>query len=72
LATADPVLDHITILVDRFIVVKCRGGFDRQKAQPVARLRPLLQTDGFELIYWSAHHDHWRTFGPPRSGPTEP
>jgi hypothetical protein len=36
---------------------------DRRTADPIARLRPILNTDRFELFYWSNAKDRWTTFG---------
>ena len=30
---------------------------------PLARLKPIPQTDRFELFYWSLVRERWRTFG---------
>jgi hypothetical protein len=49
-----------------FTVEKRRGGYainDRRSQAAIARLRPLTGTDRFELRYWSAVRDRWRTFG---------
>jgi len=47
-------------------VVKSRGGYtlyDRGADRPVARVKPIPDTDRFELLYWSLAKDGWRTFG---------
>ena len=43
-----------------------RGAFmiiDRPTANPIARLRPIPDTDRFELFYWSNVKGRWTTFG---------
>jgi hypothetical protein len=43
-----------------------RGAFmiiDRRTANPIARLRPIPDTDRFELFYWSNVKGRWTTFG---------
>ena len=43
-----------------------RGGYTlrhRRSRTPVARLRPIPDSDRFELFYWSAVRGRWRTFG---------
>jgi hypothetical protein len=62
----DPILDQIAGQFTRFDVEKSRGGYliwDRRRADPIARLRPIPGTDRFELFYWSNTHRRWRTFG---------
>jgi hypothetical protein len=47
-------------------VVKSRGGYtlvDPGRGTPLARLKPIPQSDRFELFYWSHMTDRWRTFG---------
>ena len=36
---------------------------DRCTANPIARLRPIPDTDCFELFYWSSVKGQWTTFG---------
>jgi hypothetical protein len=36
---------------------------DRRTSNPVARLRPIPDTDRFELFYWSNAKGRWTTFG---------
>jgi len=36
---------------------------DRRTSNPVARLRPIPDTDRFELFYWSNVKGRWTTFG---------
>src|SRR4029077_21237765 len=43
-----------------------RGAFmiiDRRTTSPIARLRPIPDTDRFELFYWSNVKGRWTTFG---------
>ena len=43
-----------------------RGAYvivDRRTSDPIARLRPIPNTDRFELFYWSNTDGRWRTFG---------
>jgi hypothetical protein len=50
----------------KFDIEKSRGGylvFNRGHSDPIARLRPIPNTDRFELFYWSNVHGGWRTFG---------
>jgi hypothetical protein len=45
---------------------KSRGGYtliDPATDAPLARLKPIPQTDCFELFYWSLVRERWRTFG---------
>ena len=47
-------------------VVKSRGGYtlvDPGRGTPLARLKPIPQSDRFELFYWSDMRERWRTFG---------
>ena len=72
MAKTDPVLDRIAARFPRLAVSKARGGYilaDPRSERPVARLRPIPKSDGFELVYWSAARDAWRSFGP--LGPME-
>jgi hypothetical protein len=36
---------------------------DRRTTNPIARLRPIPDTDRFELFYWSNAKERWTTFG---------
>ena len=36
---------------------------ERRTSNPVARLRPIPDTDRFELLYWSNAKGRWITFG---------
>jgi hypothetical protein len=62
----DPTLAQIAAQFTKFDVEASRGGYtllDRHTANPVARLRPIPNTDRFELLYWSNVKDRWTTFG---------
>jgi hypothetical protein len=63
---SDPTLAQIAAQFTRYDVEKSGGGYmilDRRTSNPVARLRPILGTDRFELFYWSNVKGRWRTFG---------
>lgn len=63
---SDPTLAKIAARFDRLDATKARGGYtlhDRRTGSPVARLKPIPDTDRFELFYWSLVKDGWRTFG---------
>jgi hypothetical protein len=67
MAAPDPILAQIAARFGRLDVAKVRGGYtlsERRSGKPLARLRPLPESDGFELFYWSLIHERWRTFGP--------
>jgi hypothetical protein len=62
--------DHILVLIatqfTRHDVEKSGAGYtivDRRTSTPVARLRPIPDTDRFELFYWSNVKGRWATFG---------
>ena len=62
----DPILAQIAARFTQFDVEQSRGGYmilDRRTANPVARLRPIPDTDRFELLYWSNAKGRWTTFG---------
>lgn len=62
----DPTLVQIAAQFTRFDIEPGRGGytlFDRRSADPVARLRPIPDTDRFELFYWSNLKGRWITYG---------
>lgn len=66
LTLSDPTLAAIAALFEDFEVVKARGGYtlyNRCTDNPVARLKPIPDTDRFELLYWSLTREAWRTFG---------
>jgi hypothetical protein len=63
---ADPTLASIAARFSDLEVVKSRGGYtliDRATDTPLARIKPIPQTDRFELFYWSLVRERWRTFG---------
>ena len=52
----DPALIKIAAQFARHDVEWSRGAYmiiDRRTANPIARLRPIPDTDRFELFYWS-------------------
>jgi hypothetical protein len=62
----DPTLATIAATFAGLDVVKSRGGYtliDQRSGTPLARLKPLPQSDRYELFYWSGMRGHWRTFG---------
>src|SRR5271154_4517619 len=62
----DPTLAEITAQFTRHNVEWSRGAYmiiDRRTANPIARLRPIPETDRFELFYWSNVKGRWTTFG---------
>jgi len=47
-------------------VEKSRGGYtlvDPRNGTSLARLKPIPQSDRFELFYWSDTRGRWRAFG---------
>jgi hypothetical protein len=63
---ADPTLAQIAAQFKSFDVEKSRGAYmiiDRRTSDPIARLRPIPETDRFELFYWSNAKGRWCTFG---------
>jgi len=53
---ADPTLTSIAARFPDLYVAKSRGGYtliDPASDTPLARLKPIPQTDRFELFYWS-------------------
>ncbi len=63
---SDPMLAKIAVQFTRYDVEKSGGGYmilDRSTANPIARLRPIPDTDRFELFYWSNVKARWSTFG---------
>jgi hypothetical protein len=63
---ADSVLMQVAAQFKRFDVEKSRGAYmivDRRTSDPIARLRPIPDTDRFELFYWSNTKGRWQTFG---------
>jgi hypothetical protein len=66
MAKPDPTLAQIATRFTRHDVEKSGGGYlilDRRTSNPVARLRPIPDTDRFELFYWSNVKGRWTTFG---------
>jgi hypothetical protein len=62
----DPTLALIAATFADLEVVKSRGGYtviDPGSGTPLARLKPIPQSDRFELFYWSDMRERWRTFG---------
>ena len=62
----DLTLAQIAAQFTRYDVEKSGGGYmilDRRTSNPVARLRPIRDTDRFELFYWSNIKGRWRIFG---------
>jgi hypothetical protein len=63
---SDPTLVQIAARFDKFDIKQDRGGYTilvRRTSNPVARLRPIPNTDRFELFYWSNSKGRWTTFG---------
>jgi hypothetical protein len=66
MAKPGPTLARIAAQFTRHNVEKSSGGYmilDRHTSNPVARLRPVLDTDRFELLYWSNVKNRWAPFG---------
>jgi hypothetical protein len=62
----DPALAKIAAQFAQHDVEWNRGAYmiiDRRNAKPIARLRPIPDTDRFELFYWSNVKGRWTTFG---------
>ena len=63
----DPILGMITAMFHDLDVAKSRGGYplvgSLRRGPPLARLKPIPQSDRFELFYWSDMRGRWRTFG---------
>jgi hypothetical protein len=62
----DPALALIAARFTRYDVEKSGKGYhiiDRRTKNPIARLRPIPDTDRFELFYWSNTKERWTTFG---------
>ena len=62
----DLILARIAARFDGLDVARSRGGYtlrDRTTGRAVARLKPIPDTDRFELFYWSLVTEGWRTFG---------
>ena len=66
MAKPDPTLAQIAAQFTHHDVEKSGGGYlviDRRTSNPVARLRPVPDTDRFELFYWSNVKGRWTSFG---------
>lgn len=62
----DLTLSQIAARFTRHDVEWSRRAFmiiDRRTANRIARLRPIPDTDRFELFYWSNAKGRWTTFG---------
>jgi hypothetical protein len=62
----DPTLPQIATQFTRHSVEKSGSAYlilDPRTARPIARLRPIPNTDRFELFYWSNVKGRWTTFG---------
>jgi hypothetical protein len=62
----DPTLAQIAAQFTQYAVERSGGCYmilGRRTSNPVARLRPIPNTDRFELFYWSNVKDRWTTFG---------
>jgi hypothetical protein len=63
---SDTTLAQIAARFARHNVEWNRGAYviiDRGAAHPIGRLRPIPDTDRFELFYWSTVKERWTTFG---------
>jgi hypothetical protein len=61
-----PALAKIATTFADLDVVKSHGGYtpvDPRSGTPLARLKPIPQSDCFELLYWFDMRGRWRTFG---------
>ncbi|MCP3468048.1 hypothetical protein [Bradyrhizobium sp. CCGUVB23] len=66
MAKSDPTLAQIAAQFTHHDIEKSSGGYlviNRRTSNPVARLRPIPDTDRFELFYWSNVKGRWTTFG---------
>ena len=62
----DPTLAQISAQFTGYDVERSGGGYivlNRGTSDPIARLRPIPDTDRFELFYWSNVKGRWATFG---------
>jgi len=62
----DPVLEKIATYFTRYGVEKTGTAYmilDGRTKNPIARLKPIANTDRFELFYWSNVKGKWTTFG---------
>ena len=66
MAKLDPTLAQSAAQFTLHNVESSGSGYsivDRRTSNPVARLRPIPDTDRFELFYWSNAKGRWTTFG---------
>ena len=66
MSKTDPIMQQIAAELSQFDIEKSRGGYnllDRRCESAIARLRPITDTDRFELFYWSNDRGRWRSFG---------
>jgi hypothetical protein len=66
MAEPDLILGLIATMFHDLDVTKSRGGYtlaDPHSGTALARLKPIPQSDRFELFYWSEMRGRWRTFG---------
>jgi hypothetical protein len=66
MAKPDPTLAQITAQFTHHNIEKNGVGYlviDRRTSNSVAQLRPIPDTDRFELFYWSNVKGRWTTFG---------
>ena len=62
----DPVLEKIAAHFTRHSVEKSGSAYvilDNRTKDTIARLKPIKDTDRFELFYWSDVKGSWTTFG---------
>jgi hypothetical protein len=62
----DSTLDQIAAQFTRHNVERSGTAYvisDPRTSNPIARLRPIPDTDRFELFYWSNVKGRWTTFG---------
>jgi len=62
----DPIGDRIAAAFDNPRRPKTRGGYtltERRGGRPMARIKPLSDTDRFELFCWFFARGRWKTFG---------
>lgn len=66
MVASDPVLAAIAGRFAPLEIAKSRGGYtlhEPRSGTPLARLKPIPDSDRFELLYWSQVRGRWRTFG---------
>jgi hypothetical protein len=66
MAKPDTTLAQIAAQFTHHDVEKSGSGYlilDRNSQRPLGRLRPIPDTDRFELFYWSSATGGWKTFG---------